>query len=314
MALHGPMKHHAKLLTLVIDKANTTSPVAGNSWMLYRNGEILTINSNMHGTDVDEFTQNCEQNGWGADLYLSSIPHRLFVDYQYLQNLAEQVGIKHIYYPELDTELRQKLCEGVDESKLVVPMTGITLRLSDLRAYQNLQHFHQEKRPWVIAISSGSFIGKETQLNTFEGEYGAYQYILEQYRKVHFVVEEEGHSFSDIQNERDRFGKPLLRLTVKDSNQLDTVFNTAFLNSQTSCVIMTSLSMVSELIAQKKVDEIIYYVSIKNGHGERINLFSKINENWEINDCQNLSNGIRVNLRKKGHYIHSTIASSTSVQ
>lgn len=296
-----------RLLTLVIDKARNTSSVAGNSWMFYRNGEILSINNSMHGTDIEAFIEDSEEYGLGADLYMSSVPHRLFISSTRLQDIARRVGIRRIYYPALDPKLQERLCGNVNETEAIVPMKALNLRLSDLRTYQNLQHFYQAKRPWVIAITSGSFSGEDTQLHQFSEQYGAYQHLLEQCRTVHFVAEETGFCPVDIQNVRNRFGKQISTLKLKDVNQMDTALSTGFINNQTACAIVASLSMVRKLLINGKVDEIVYYVSLQEGVKSDTNTFGDFGDKWEVYDCQNLNNGIRVNLRKKGDYLFNSL-------
>lgn len=285
-----------KMAITTLDRAINMSKYAGVAWGI-QSGNRADIKQMKYGIDATPLFQDLAQSQGADALYLSTPVDTGFVDPFQLADAICNSGIKNIYLPTLKAPLsdyfsKQSLSLPLDMTRhhYVMPNVGHHLLFGPF----NLRTLN---RPWLSCISSTSLVGNDIPLAHFGDEFGVpfgiNQVITQSMGVIYF--NQPKAQFEWLTKSRNEI---IQDFYVKNIQELKKLCAHLCMMNCASMTIIASFSDTQCLLQNGFLDEVIYHVKLFETNRKTQCLSSTnlvpVLEGWQITDCSQLENSIRV--------------------
>jgi len=287
-----------KLVPFLLDKAENISKYAGISWMIYKQGKILSLSGSIQGVKDSNLIDDILEFGKGACVYLSFPPNSLFIDAQKLMMTAIQAKVSQLLIPKITNELSHYLEPVKIQSSNSLKITRLTDLVLKEQPYITAFTFMKQKRPWVTCITSEVEHQQKNSFDELLKQFGVLNHTQRIIKENQICAFESSFCNFDISDVKNNLRHEITQYPVKTLNCINKLLDAAYAKKITSLVLIISPSIATQLLEIGVIDEIIYYQSIcrneASGKSQTINL----NNDWTIRDCIHFNKGIRFSAQK----------------
>jgi len=250
------------LFKLAVLRATDVSSKAGIGWSLFDDDQRLVhYNACMTGTDAGRLIRDIRQYGQQSySLFISSEPSTVSFDMHTLTNELDKSEIQIIYIGKSFEEdygnrvwraWARQWRGNIEEFSYNPVFEQLTLGEQMLRLRQ---------RPWVIATAAEDCKGNTLPLTALTREFDVVNFlsILTQQSRAVLYSPSQQDIIEYLPDENNAF-EPIELFQVYDNNNIETIFKYCAQESRCSALALSDDLMLSSLIANDLVDEIVYH-------------------------------------------------------
>jgi hypothetical protein len=293
--------------SLTLDAASYLSPRAAIGWCLLDNEhQVIAYDATMAGFAADKlircikkYSDRCQQ------LLLTLEPAQGIINAQDLiqaldNSLCQEVNIAY----RMDSQLLDP--DWLDWKKNwwgKIDYLSQTYIAGQLAA--GIESIKHHRRPWVVAVCSADWSGRSLSLNDVCSGFAVREQLIHyasQSRAVLFAGDQR--AFVECLPENNGVNEPITPVEIYNNSNIPSLLNYWASEDRCSCVVYSNVEVLSYLLAQSLVDEIIYYLADATGTGEPEKSTTRqtdgINfKGWETTSCSKAGDGCRLVLRRK---------------
>ena len=289
---------HNKLVPFLLDKAENISKYAGISWMIYKEGKILSLSGSVQGNNNNHLINDILKFGEAATVYLSFPPNSLFIDAKELMKTAIKAKVSQLLMPKITNELSQYLEPVKIQSSHSLKITRLTDLVLKEQPYVTAFTFMKQKRPWITCITGEVEQSQQQGFDGFLKQFGVSNHTQRIIKENQICAFEPSFSNLDMSDEKNNLQHNISYHQVERSECINKLLITAYAKNITSLVLIISPTIASELLELGVIDEIICYQSICKNIDQKVTQTINLNSDWTIRDCTHFNKGIRFSAQK----------------